>query len=190
MNSYYEAQGGLKKLLVGTIGSLICNIFSQAPALGMIAAVGSLLFTVLAVYGLFQAGSDIEGCKKAFALYIVEFVVQLIEAAFAFATVAAAVSNVCTIIQALLDAIIIYLVCTSVSEVIAAKGHTDEAKFGKIVWVLTFVSYSVGIVATFIGMIPVVGVIALPIAFIAAVAKIVAGILYLVYIYKSLQALA
>lgn len=190
MNSYFDAQSGLKKLFVGTVGSLVCSVFSQIPVLGMATAVGSLLFTVLAVYGLYQAGNDIEGCKRAFVLYVVEFVIQLLEAAFAFMTIAAAVSTVCGIVQALLDMTIIYLVCTSVSEVLIKKNYIDEAKSGKTVWMITVIAYIIGIVATLIGIIPVLGIIAVPIAFIVAIAKIVAGILYLIFIYKSSQALA
>ena len=52
MNHYFDAQGGLKKLFAGTVGTLICNVVSAIPFLVMVAAVGLLLFTVLAIYGL------------------------------------------------------------------------------------------------------------------------------------------
>ena len=189
MNSYFDAQGGLKKLFAGTIGTLVCNVISQIPLLGMVAAVGSLLFTALAIYGLFQAGKDIPGCKSAFLLYVIAFVVQIFASAFAFMSIGAAIASICVIVQALLDMVIIYLVCTSVSEVMIVKGRGDIANFGKVVWILTVVSYAIGIVTTLMAKIPVLGLIVVLLGFIIAVVKIVAGILYLVFLYRSSEAL-
>ena len=112
MNRYFDAQGGLKKLFAGTVGTLICNVVSAIPFLVMVAAVGSLLFTALAIYGLYQAGKDIPGCKSAFLLYVIEFVVQIFSSAFAFMPMGAAIASICVIAQAILDMVIIYLVCT------------------------------------------------------------------------------
>ena len=190
MNSYFDAQGGLKKLFVGTIGTLVCNVISQIPLLGMVAAVGSLLFTALAIYGMFQAGKDIPGCKSAFLLYVIEFVIQIFTSAFAFMSIGAAIASICVIVQAILDMVIIYLVCTSVSEVMIVKGHGDIANFGKVVWILSMVAYVIGIVTTLAAKIPVLGLMVVLLGFIIAVVKIVSGILYLVFLYRSSEALA
>lgn len=190
MNSYFDAHGGLKKLFVGTVGTLICNVLSAVPFLGMVAAVGALLFTALAVYGLFQAGKDIPGCKSAFLLYVIEFVVQLMSSAFAFMSIGTTIASICVIVQAILDMVIIYYVCTSVSDVMNAKGRGDIANFGKNVWILSVIAYVIGIVVTLISTIPVLGIIAVLIGLIVSVVKIVAGILYLVFLYRSSEALA
>lgn len=190
MNRYFDAQGGLKKLFAGTVGTLICNVVSAIPFLVMVAAVGSLLFTVLAIYGLYQAGKDIPGCKSAFLLYVIEFVVQIFLSAFAFMPMGAAIASICVIAQAILDMVIIYLVCTSVSEVMIVKGHGDIANFGKNVWILSVIAYVIGIVITLMAKIPVIGIIAVLLGIIVAVVKIVAGVLYLIFLYRSSEALA
>lgn len=190
MNSYFDAQGGLKKLFVGTVGSLICNVVSSIPILGMVGSVGVLLFTALAIYGMFQAGKDIPGCRSAFLLYVIEFVLQLFASAFAFMSIGSIISDLCGIAQMVLDMVIIYLVCTSVSEVMGKKGRGDIANFGKNVWVLSVIAYVIGIVATLLSFIPLLGVLVALISFIVAIVKIVAGVLYLIFLYRSADALA
>jgi len=48
----------------------------------------------------------------------------------------------------------------------------------------------IGIVITLMAKIPVIGIIAVLLGIIVAVVKIVAGVLYLVFLYRSLEALA
>ena len=70
------------------------------------------------------------------------------------------------------------------------KGHGDIANFGKNVWILSVIAYVIGIVITLMAKIPVIGIIAVLLGIIVAVVKIVAGVLYLVFLYRSSEALA
>lgn len=72
MKNYASAGKGLWKLFISYVGVLVCQIVSIIPVIDLIAAVGSVAFTVVGLIGLFQAGKDILGCKIAFILEIVQ----------------------------------------------------------------------------------------------------------------------
>ena len=70
MNQYQVAGDGLKKMFIAQVGSIVCTLIGLIPIIGKIAGIGSLVFLVISLVGLNQAGKQIAGCKKAFSIQI------------------------------------------------------------------------------------------------------------------------
>jgi hypothetical protein len=186
MESYSNTGSGLKKMFIAEIGAIVCAVLLVIPVIRVIGGIGAIVFTIISILGLYGAGKDIEGCKKAFVLTIANLVVVvLVNSSLGDVAV---IGTLLTIAADVLDFLIVYLVCTSVGEVLKNRGHEDIAGKGELVWKINLVCYAVGIVAVILEKIPVIYILVVVLSVIIAIAGLVAGILYMIFLYKSYNA--
>ena len=76
MNNYPNVGAGLKKMFIAQIGIIVCTVLAIIPIINIIAGIGAIVFAVISIVGLYGAGKDIEGCKKAFIITIVNIVIK------------------------------------------------------------------------------------------------------------------
>ena len=185
MENYQNAGAGLKKMFIASVGTVACTVLAIIPLVNIIAAIGVLVFGVISLVGLYGAGKDIEGCKKAFTLTIANLVVSIVGSFFKSGFLAAIVS----IAGYVLSFMVVYLVCTSVPEVMNQVGAADVAQKGETVWKINAGCYGVLAVVAIAGLIPVLSLIAAAAAGIVAIVSLVALVLYMIFLNKSSKAL-
>ena len=76
--NYANAGAGLRKLFIAQIGSVVCNVLLVIPLINLAGAIGALVFLILSLIGLNEAGKDIDGCKKAFQITIEQLALTVI----------------------------------------------------------------------------------------------------------------
>lgn len=186
MYSYENAASGLKKMFTAQVGAIICVVLMMIPFIGLIGLVGVFVFGIMSLIGLNSAGKDIEGCKTAFTLTIVQMVVSVIgnlAGTGVFATVFSVVNDI-------LALLIVRAVCLSVAEVMENLNRQDVADTGRSVWKINLGCYVVDIVLTILAVIPVLGtVLAVAGSVVTVILSLVAGIMYIMFLSKSYQAL-
>lgn len=185
MESYSNTGSGLKKMFIAEIGAIVCAVLLVIPVIKVIGGIGAIVFAIISILGLYGVGKDIEGCKKAFVLTIANLVVSVLSSALGSVAV---IGTLLTIAADVLNFLIVYLVCTSVGEVLKNRGHEDIAGKGEQVWKINLVCYAVSIVIAILEKIPVISILAGVLSFIIAIAAFVAGILYMIFLYKSYNA--
>lgn len=187
-NNYYEAGLGLKKMYIGTLVALICTCLMFIPIVGGIAAIATVVCSIIVIVGLYQAAQKIEGCNNAFVLSIINIIMQI--CAIPFANSGAIFSAFFNIVQAVISILIIYWVCTAVGKVLEERGQAEIAKVGKVTWILSAIMNVAGIVISILNLGPVLAVIASPFATVVLIGKLTAEIVYIVFLNKSAHALA
>lgn len=65
-------------MYIASVGAMICTVVMFFPIINLFAAIGSLVFGIVSLVGLYQAGKYIKGCQTAFILTLVNFVVQIV----------------------------------------------------------------------------------------------------------------
>lgn len=174
MYGYENAASGLKKMFTAQVGSIICVVLMMIPFIGVIGLIGVFVFTIMSLIGLNSAGKDIEGCKTAFTLTIVQMVVSVIgnlAGTGVFATVFSVVNDI-------LALLVVRAVCLSVAD----KGRS--------VWKINLGCYVADIILTILAVIPVLGtVLAVAGSVVTVILSLVAGIMYIMFLSKSYQAL-
>ena len=186
MYGYENAASGLKKMFTAQVGGIICVVLMMIPFIGVISLIGVFVFGIMSLIGLNSAGKDIEGCKTAFTLTIVQMVVSVIgnlAGTGVFATVFSVVNDI-------LALLIVRAVCLSVAEVMESLNRQDVADTGRSVWKINLGCYVVDIVLTILAVIPVLGtVLAVAGSVITVILSLVAGIMYIMFLSKSYKAL-
>lgn len=186
MENYQNTGSGLKKMFIAEIGAIICAVVMLIPVLGtIVGGIGAIVFAVISMVGLYSAGKDIEGCKKAFTLTIVNIVLSILGTLLSSVAV---LSMIISLASTVVSFLIVYLVCTSVGEVLKVNNYADVAGKGELVWKINLVCSAVSIVVTILAEIPVLAILAGVVSMIAGIAALVAGILYMIFLYKSYQA--
>lgn len=188
MEKYKNAAAGLNTMFVAEIGAIICSVVMLIPVVGtIVGGIGNLVFSVLLLVGLNCAGKDIAGCKTAFTLSIVNIVLSLLAVILSRI---AALNSLISIASSVISFLIIYYVCSSVAEALCEVGEKEIAESGEKVYKINFFCYVASIVIGILAWIPFLAAIAGILAMVVGVALIVAGVLYLVFLYKSSKALA
>ena len=186
MGNYQNTGAGLKKMFVAEIGAIACTVVMIIPIIGwVVGGIGAIVFAIISLIGLAAVGKDIEGCKQAFTLTIVNIVLSVLGSLFAKVAV---ISVLISIAENVVTFLIVYLVCTSVGAVLQANNYADVAAKGETVWKINLVCYAASIVITILSKIPLLSVLAGIVSVIVGIALIVAGILYMIFLYKSYQA--
>ena len=185
MGNYPNAGAGLKKMFIAEVGTIICAVLMIIPIVNILAAIGALVFLIISMVGLYGAGKDIAGCKTAFTITIISMVVSIVAAFFKTGFLNA----LFTIASAVLSLLVVYYVCTSVAEVMNQIGAADVAQKGLTVWKINLVCTIISVVATLIALIPLIGAVGTVINVVIAIVEVVAGILYMIFLNKSYQAL-
>lgn len=185
VNNYPNVGAGLKKMFIAQIGIIVCTVLAIIPIINIIAGIGAIVFAVISIVGLYGAGKDIEGCKKAFIITIVNIVISIFASAASgstfFSTLFSIAGDICAFL-------IVYNVCTSVSAVLKDNGNAEIAAKGESVWKINFGCYVASIVISILAVIPFIKIFAGIAGFILAIVSLVAGILYMIFLNKSYQA--
>ena len=184
MNQYQVASDGLKKMFTAQVGSIVCTLISLIPIIGKIAGIGSLVFLVISLVGLNQAGKQIAGCKKAFSIQIGVLIASVVGAVLTLlvAFVGVLFSAVLDIVFAVLNFIAVYYICTSVSEVLTQMGDTESAKAGDTAWKVMLVCQIVAVFAALISFIPILSFV---VSLISTLVGVVGAIFYVIFLNKS-----
>lgn len=146
MEQLSNVSSGMKKAYKATRGSLICLLLMCASSLRLYAALGILFFLVLHIMGLYEAGKDIEGCRKAFILSIVSALMTILSASpLIIISILASLARCGTEFGA------VYLICTSVSEETDRIGAMDVRKEGVTAWQVNAACYGLIALCTLLG---------------------------------------
>ena len=163
MYGYENAASGLKKMFTAQVGSIICVVLMMIPFIGVIGLIG-----------------------VAFTLTIVQMVVSVIgnlAGTGVFATVFSVVNDI-------LALLVVRAVCLSVAEVMDQLNQRVVADKGRSVWKINLGCYVADIVLTILAVIPVLGtVLAVAGSVVTVILSLVAGIMYIMFLSKSYQAL-
>ena len=184
MNNYPNAGAGLKKMFIAQIGIVVCTVLAIIPIINILAGIGAIVFAIISMVGLYGAGKDIEGCKKAFTLTIINIVISILASIFSKSTLFSVIFSIAGDICAFL---IVYNVCSSVAAILKDKGAADVAAKGESVWKINLGCYVASIVISILAVIPLLNILAGIAGFIVAIISLVAGILYMIFLNKSYQ---
>ena len=185
MGNYQNAGAGLKKMFIAEVGLIVCTVLLLIPIINILAAIGTLVFAIISMVGLYGAGKDIEGCKNAFTITMIGIVVKV----FGSLVKKGVLGVLFAIASDVLSFLVVYYVCTSVAEVMTAMGASDIAQKGITVWKINLVCTVISAVASIIGLIPLIGLVSTVINLVISIVGIVAGIIYMIFLNKSYQAL-
>ena len=185
MQKYENASSGLKMVFIGAIGAIICGVILIIPIIGTI--IGGLVFLILSLIGLYKAGMDIDGCKKAFMCNIINLVISVLKTFLGAVPVLGLLLNLAGYVFSFL---VVYLVCSSVAAVMRDMGHADIAANGELVYKINFVCYIATIVLSILAVIPLVNILAGLASIVVSIVILVAQILYMIFLYKSSNAMA
>lgn len=156
----------------------ILTILAFIPVVGAILALIGFILNLVALYG---ASKLDQGYHTAFVLTIVGIVVSVLNL-FASGVFGSLVSIVSTVVSLG----ILYFVITTTCKHLEACGKDEIAKKGTKVWKINLICTIASVVLTLLAFVPVLAVV---LAIIIAIVNIVAAILYLVFLYKSYNAL-
>lgn len=182
---YTNAGQGLKKMFIAQIGSVICSVLLFIPLINLIAMVGVLVFLIISLVGLNQAGKDIGGCQKAFQFTIAQLVLSVILNFAGNGFIATIVS----VAYSVAGFLVTYFVCSSVAEVLRMRSYDDIASRGEMVWKINLVCYAVEIIVSVLSHIPLLNILTGPAGIILPVASLIAGILFITFLYRSSEVL-
>ena len=183
---FQNAADGLKKMYIAQLATIFCAIFAVLPLIGLIGVFGILVCSILSLIGLNSAGKDIEGCKMAFTLTVVRIVVGVLSNLFGTGIMA----TIFSVVNDVLALLITRAVCLSVAEVMESLNRQDVADTGRSVWKINLGCYVADIVLTILAVIPVLGtVMAVAGSVVTVILGLVAGIMYIIFLSKSYQAL-
>lgn len=175
---------GMKKMFVAQIGAICCTVIVFIPVVGWIAGgIGSIVFAILSLLGLWAIGQEVPECKKAFILTIVNALLSLLAGDSLPGKI---VGVACEILSFL----IVYLVCTSLAKVLREAGAADVANFADLVWKINLGCYIAAIVAIVLSWIPFFQVFAMALMWIGELFSVIAGVLYIIFLYKGYKALS
>lgn len=165
---YTAAGRGLNKIFVGEI----LAILSFIPLLGGILALVGL---ILILVGLNEAAQAAEGYRTAFWLGIASIVAAVLSL---FVPGVGLVGDI-------LSFIIVYLVCTTTANILDENGDPATAAKGRFVWklyiVCTIIMVICGVLALIPGVVILAGLVLIP----TVIASLVAGIQYLIFLYRA-----
>ena len=168
MTDYSTAGNGLKKVFIGEI----LAIFSFIPLLGGILA---LVGGILSLVGLYQASKVAYGYRTAFQLSIASIVVELL---------GVFIPGV-SLVGVILSIAVVYFVCMATGELLVEKGDPQTAAKGQFVWKLYAVCGVIVLVCTLVAFIPGAAILAAVVLLPTAIASLVAGMHYLIFLYRA-----
>ncbi len=185
MSNYRNAGQGLRYMFVSEIGAIICTILALIPLINILAVIGAIVLGILSIVGLYIAGKDLEGCRTAFWITIINLIFGILESLFR----SSSLGSIFSLVEATLSLMVVYYVCMSVNGALSETGYHDVARTGNTVWKINLACFIVQIVITVLALIPFINVLAVISSFLVLIAKFVGGILYLIYLHGSYQAL-
>lgn len=185
-----NAAKGLKMMFWAQIVSIFAAIFSAIPLIGVIGYYGTVVCYVITIAGVYVAGKDDEGFKKAFILTIISLVSSLVAVIFSFIPfVGGVLSSIVSVLTSILGLIVKFYIITTIAGVLRKIGANDVADRGRTVWRIVMLCTVARAIISLLILIPILNIIGALLAAIFAVVEIVGSILYLIYLYKSYKAL-
>ena len=143
MENYLHARLNLKKMFNMQVGLLICTILNLFPFISAIAAIATLIMSIIYIIALYNVGRDISGCHTAFILNIATIILNIFSAVTAALPVFPIVFSIAAGFTSIGS---IYFICTSLSEFLNAHNFGDDAKFGSVTWIVYIVCSLINIV--------------------------------------------
>ena len=188
--NYPNAANGLKMMFWAEIAAIIAAVFTVIPLMETIGQLASIACSVISILGIYTAGKDDEGYRKAFNFTIISLVGSVLGACLAFipavgATLASLVGVACTI----LDLLVTYYVITTSANILRTIGANEIADKGMNVWKLVMFCTVAGVILSLLAIIPIINIIAGILVVVVAIIELVARILYLMFLYKGYNAL-
>ena len=181
MENYQNAGSGLKMMFIAELGTIICTVLMVIPIINILAVIGALVFLIISMVGLYSAGKDIEGCKTAFYITIINMVVSVLNAIFKTGIV----GTIFTLAGSVLSLLVVYYVCTSVAEALQTKGAADYARKGLTVWKINLVCTIITMVITVLNLLPFMVFVTAIVTVVVGIVSLVAMILYMIFLYNS-----
>ena len=182
MSNYPNAAQGLKLMFWAEIAVILCTVLMLIPLVNLIGILVTLAAGIVSLVGLYKAGNDAEGYKTAFALTIISLVIGL------FSDMDNGIGALLSIAESVLDLAVVYYVCVTTAKLLTAVGNLEVAEQAKV-WKVYLICTVIGMVCSVLTLFPILDVLAAFVLLIAAFVMIGAGILYLVFLYKSYRAL-
>lgn len=180
----YELAGkGLKTLFISEIITLIATFLVWIPLVG---GLGVLVGLVMGLVGLHTASPAHPLFKKAFMATIASIVVSFLGGIVGEGNILQSMLN---IVATVLGFLTVYYVCVAAGHLLSAKGDQATADSGTTVWKLNAICSVVGVVCGFFVLVPIISIVANLSLLGVAIASIVGGILYLIFLNRASQSL-
>lgn len=186
MYKYKNAPTGLYVMYIAQIGSIVSAIitvlFSQSFVLSIIGALATLVFAIIYLIGLNTAGKDIDGCKTAFIITIINIIVSvvgLITGQKGFTDLLGYIFNI----------LVVYNVCTSVATILRTEGKEYLAEKGQTAWIMFLVADLIEIVCYLLAFVRSLYALAFILILVSLIVLIVSSIIYIGFLKNSSEAL-
>ena len=182
---------GLKLIFISQILSVISNFMAE----GLLSGLVSLASTIVALVGLNTAAPAHPKFRAAFRLNIALCILGVIVAVLSVFQKAGVSLGQTTLLLAVAILVValgvwsVYLICTAAGEILTANGYATLADKGVTVWKIFLVTSAAMIVFMLLAMVPFMLVIAGILVIGTAVATLVGGILYMIFLYNAYHAL-
>ena len=165
------------------IAEILVIVGAFIPLLGAIVIIVGFVMNLVALY---SASKHDSGYNTAFILSIAGIVVGVITL---FVDSESIIATLLSIVSSVLSLGILYYVCITTVKQLEAVGNTYVAAKGTTVWNLNLICTVVSVILTVLCLIPLLNIIAAALLVVVAIVELVAGILYLIFLYKSYNAL-
>ena len=169
---------GLKKLFFAEILSVVASLLSSSGLLSMVAGLAGLTLSLLALNTLAPLHPNY---KNALGYTIATIIIRVLDA---FLSKYDYIRGILSVVSAVLSLLIVYAICTATAYFLAEKGETALASKADV-WKLYAVLSVIFVVCILFLFIPILNVLAIISVVLAAVVMIVAGILYMVFLYQA-----
>lgn len=172
-----------KKCLLHRSAFIICSVLSVIPIINLLATVASVVLSIIYLVGLYNAGKDINGCANAFVLSIISLVCNIISSLTSFNVLFAMLFSFAA---AVLTFMVTYQVCTSVSDVVGSRGHSDIASLGKSTWIVFLIGSILNVVVAIVAIvIPFADVIIVGMSVVSTMVQIIVQLFYATFLSRS-----
>ena len=188
--NYPNAAKGLKMMFWAEIAAIIAAVFAIIPLIGVIGSLAAIACSVISILGVYTAGKDDEGYKKAFTFTIISLVGAVVGACLGFIPVVGTIlASLISIACSILDLLVTYYVITTSANILRGIGANEIADKGMNVWKMVMFCTIAGVIISLLALIPIVNIIAGVLAIVVAIVELIANILYLMFLFKSYKAL-
>ncbi len=190
MSYLSNAAKGLKMMFWAQIVSIFAAVFSAIPLIGVIGSCGTAVCYLITIAGVYVAGKDDEGFKKAFILTIVSLVFSVIAVILGLIPLIGGIlSSIISVLTSIFGLIVKFYIITTIAGVLRKIGANDVADRGRTVWWIVMLCTVARAALSLISLIPVINLLAPAFSAMIAIVEIIGTILYLIYLYKSYKAL-
>ncbi len=182
MDGYPQAAKGLGKMFLAEILMMV-GVLTILLGIGVIF---SLVGQVVYLMGLYQARQDNPLYGSAFSLTIVGLVVRFLTGLLGWSLL----GSLLDLLASILSFGVLYLICSATGMLLASLGQGGLARLGHTVWTVNLACTLVGMALSLLVIFPVINLLMIPGVVLIALAELVGGVLFLIFLYKASKALA